>query len=109
MKFLRVLLLGAVAVGIVLALTSTPSSGSGGAGQATGYGDDVVQPCPPGQQTAPDGGPCLQDLEVASGETAGAQSDDGGGGPSTLGWVALGGGIIVLGGGAAYAFGKLRA
>lgn len=108
MKFLRVLLLGAVAIGIVLALTSAPSSGSGGAGQATGYGDDVLQPCPPGQDTAPDGGPCLVDLEVATGETAGAQGDDDGGFDSTI-WLLLGLLIIVLGGGTAYVLGHRKA
>jgi len=107
-KFLRVLLLGAVAIGIVLALTSTPSSGSGAAGQATGYGDDVIQPCPPGQDTAPGGGPCLVDLEVATGETAGAQGDDDGGLDGTI-WLLLGLLIIILGGGTAWVLSHRRA
>jgi hypothetical protein len=103
----RVLLLGAVAVGIVLALTSAPSLGAFGS-QATGYGDSVVQPCPPGEDTAPDGGPCLQDLEVASGETAGEQGDSGGGGLDPWQWGAVGGGVLGLGAGLAYLLGWAR-
>jgi hypothetical protein len=107
-KFLRVLLLGAVAIGIVLAVTSAPSA-SGPLGQVTGYGDSVVQPCPLGQDTAPDGGPCLKDLQVdvASGEAASEQGsgDDGLG---TLTWGLIGLGVVSLGGGAAYAYGRLK-
>ena len=105
-RLVRVLLLGAVAIGIVLALTSAPSS-SGPLGQATGYGDSVIPPCPPGQDTALDGGPCLNDLEVASGEAASEQGD-GDGGMGTLTWVLIGFGVVGLGGGAAYAYGRLK-
>ena len=88
-RLLRVLLLGAVAFGIVLALTAAPSSG-GTRGQ-TGYGDDTVPP---------------RELETSIGETA---SQTGGGDGSNTGLVlGLGAGILVLGGGAAYAVSRLR-
>lgn len=88
-KLIRVLLLGAVAIGILLALTAAPSSG-GTRGQ-TGYGDDTVAP---------------RQLDVEVGETA---SETGGGDGSDTGLVVgIGAGILVLGGGAAFAFSKLR-
>jgi hypothetical protein len=106
-RYLRVLLLGAVAIGIVLALTSAPSS-SGPLGQVTGYGDSVLKPCPPGQDTAFDGGPCLNDLEVASGEAAGSQDEGDDGGLGGMTWVLIGVGVVLVGGGAAYGYGRLR-
>jgi hypothetical protein len=88
-RLVRVLLLGAVAIGIVLALTAAPSSG-GARGQATGYGDDTVPP---------------RSLEVASGQEAGS----GGGGGSNTGLIlGLGAGILLLGGGAAFAYSRLH-
>jgi hypothetical protein len=105
-RFVRVLLLGAVTIGIVLALTSATSS-SGPLGQATGYGDSVLQPCPPGSDTAPGGGPCLQDLEVASGETASEQSGDDDG-VTTTQWLLAGLGLATLAGGGAFAYARLR-
>ena len=98
-KLGRILLLGAVAVGIVLALSSSPSSGDT-RGQATGYGDDVVQPCPPGEDTGPGGEPCLKTFEVAqpASETGGGSGD----GSNTVKYAFVGGMILVLGGGFAY-------
>jgi hypothetical protein len=89
-RLLRVLLLGAVAFGIVLALTAAPSSG-GTRGQS-GYGDDTVPP---------------RELETSIGENAG--SSGGGGGSNTGLILGLGAGIIVLGGGAAFAYSRLNA
>src|SRR5687768_14609434 len=98
-KLGRILLLGAVAVGIVLALTSAPSFG-GVRGQATGYGDDVVQPCAPGEDTGPGGEPCLKSFEVATpASQTGGGSD---GGSDTVKYLFIGGMVLVLGGGAAY-------
>jgi hypothetical protein len=104
-KIVRLLLLGAVAVGIVLALTSAPSSG-GTRGQATGYGDDVVQPCAVGQDTGPNGEACLKSFEVAS--PASQTGDSGGGGTNTGLILGIGAAIIVIGGGGALAFSRLR-
>jgi hypothetical protein len=87
-RLIRVLLLGAVAFGIVLALTAAPSSG-GTRGQS-GYGDDTVPP---------------RQLETSIGETAGSSGD---GGSNTGLVLGLGAGVIVLGGGAAYAVSRLR-
>ena len=86
-RFVRVLLLGAVAFGIVMALTAAPSSG-GTRGQ-TGYGDDTVPP-----------------RQLSIGENASNSGGDDGSNTGLL--LGLGGGIIVLGGGAAFAFSKLR-
>jgi hypothetical protein len=84
----------------VLALTSAPSSG-GTRGQATGYGDDVVQPCPAGQDTGPNGEACLKSFEVAQ---PASQSNDKGSSNTGLkigfGFLLLI--IILLGGGFAY-------
>ena len=104
-KIVRLLLLGAVAVGIVLALTSAPSSG-GTRGQATGYGDDVVKPCPAGQDALPNGDACLKSFEVAQ---PASETGKGGGDDSNTGLIlGIGVGIIVVGGGAAFAFSRLR-
>jgi hypothetical protein len=89
-KIIRVLLLGAVAFGIVLALTTAPSSG--GTRAQTGYGDDTVPP---------------QTKDVIVGETA-SQTGGGGGGSNTGLVVGLGAGVLVLGGGAAFAFARSR-
>jgi hypothetical protein len=89
-KLVRVLLLGAVAFGIVLALTTAPSSG-GTRGQATGYGDDTVPP---------------RSLEVATGANASTSGD--GGGSNTGLVLGIGAGVLVLGGGSAFAFSRLR-
>ena len=87
-KFIRVLLLGAVAFGILLALTAAPSSGVT-RGQS-GYGDDTVPP---------------REIETSIGETA----SSGGDGDSNTGLVlGIGAGVIVLGGGAAYAYSRLK-
>ena len=104
-KIVRLLLLGAVAVGIVLALTTTPSSG-GTRGQASGYGDDVVQPCPAGKDTGPNGEACLKSFEVAQ---PASQSGDKGGGDSNTGLIlGIGLGVLVIGGGAAFGYSKLH-
>jgi hypothetical protein len=104
-KVLRVLLLGAVAVGIVLVFTSAPSSG-GPLGQATGYGPNVVHPCPAGEDVGPTGEPCLKD-EVVQAETASEQAGDGGGGGlSTEEKLALGVAGAGVASGAAYAVAK---
>jgi hypothetical protein len=97
-RAVRVLLLGAVAFGIVLALTAAPSSG-GTRGQATGYGDDVVQPCPAGQDSLANGDACLPSLEVAApaSQSGGAGSDS-----NTVKYIFIAGMVLVLGGGAAY-------
>ena len=87
-KLVRVLLLGAVAFGIVLALTAAPSSG-GTRGQ-TGYGDDTVPP---------------RSLDVEVGETA-SDTGDGGGGSNTGLILGLGLGVVVVGGGAAFAYSR---
>ena len=94
----RILLLGAVAVGIVLALTSAPSFGDA-RGQATGYGDDVVQPCPPGEDTGPGGEPCLKSFEVAS---PAGESDGGDGDSNLVKYIFIAGMVLVIGGGVAY-------
>jgi hypothetical protein len=88
-RLLRVLLLGAVAFGIVLALTAAPSSG-GTRGQ-TGYGDDTVPP---------------RELETSIGETA---SNTGDGGSNTGLVLGIGVGVIVLGGVGALVLSRLRA
>src|SRR5688572_13542628 len=98
-KLGRFLLLGAVMIGVVLALTAAPSSG-GVRGQATGYGDDVVQPCPPGEDTAPDGGPCLKSFEVA--EQASQSGGGDGSDSNTVKYIFIGGMVLVIGGGLAY-------
>ena len=87
MRLVRVLLLGAVAIGIMLALTAAPSSG--GARGQTGYGDDTVPP---------------RQIETAIGEQAG--SGGGGGGSNAVIVLIIGGIVIVLGGGAAYAYSR---
>ena len=104
-KIVRLLLLGAVAIGIVLALTSAPSSG-GTRGQATGYGDDVVQPCPAGQDTGPNGEACLKSFEVA--QPASESKNNDGGGSNTGLILGIGLLIIIVGAGGAYAFSRLR-
>jgi hypothetical protein len=98
-KVIRVLLLGAVAIGIVLALTAAPSSG-GIRGQATGYGDDVLQPCQSGQ-VASDG--CLESLETEVAQAAGSASDDSG---NTFLYVMYGIGALVVIGGVIFFFNK---
>jgi uncharacterized membrane protein len=98
-KLVRVLLLGAVAFGIVMALTAAPSSG-GTRGQATGYGDDVLQQCQSGQ-VASDG--CLQSLETQVAAPAASTSDDSG---DTFLYVMYGLGALVIIGGVAYWFNK---
>jgi hypothetical protein len=97
-KLGRFLLLGAVTVGIALALTAAPSSGDV-RGQATGYGDDVVQPCPPGEDTGPGGEPCLKSFEVATpaGERDGGDSDS-----NLVKYIFIAGMVLVIGGGVAY-------
>lgn len=85
-RLARILLLGVVAVGIVLALTTSPSS-SRALGQATGYGDDTI---PPSQ------------LETASPAT---NASGGGGGNLTL-IFGLGLVVIVVGGAGAYAYSR---
>lgn len=87
-RLVRLLLLGAVAFGIVLALTAAPSSG-GTRGQ-TGYGDDTVPP---------------RSLDVEVGETAANTGGDGDGSNTGL-LLGLGVGIAVVGGGAAYAYSR---
>ena len=86
----RILLLGVVAVGIVLALT-TGISGSRTLGQATGYGSDTV---PPSQ------------LEI--GAPANNASTGGGGGSHLL--LILGGGLVIvlLGGAGAFFYSRSR-
>ena len=86
-RFIRVLLLGAVAFGIVLALTAAPSSG-GTRGQ-TGYGDDTVPP---------------RQLETSIGETAG--SSRGGDGSNTTRVLIVGGIVIVIAGGVVYMYSR---
>lgn len=98
-KLGRFLLLGAVMIGVVLALTVAPSSG-GVRGQATGYGDDVVQPCAPGEDTAADGGPCLKSFEVA--EQAAESGGGSDGGSNLVKYIFIGGMVLVIGGGVAY-------
>ena len=93
-RLIRVLLLGAVAVGILLALTAAPSSG-GTRGQ-TGYGDDVLQPCKPGE-TASDG--CLESLETEVAQAVGSATDDEGN-TATYALYALG--VLVIIGGVAF-------
>ena len=85
-RLIRVLLLGAVAFGIVLALTAAPSSG-GTRGQ-TGYGDDTVPP---------------RQLETSIGETASSSSNDGGSNTIVLVIGAL---IIVIAGGVIYIYSR---
>ena len=99
-KLGRILLLGAVAIGVVLALSTSPSSG-GTRGQATGYGDDVVQPCPPGEDTGPGGEPCLKSFEVAqpASQTGGGA---GGGESNTVKFLFIGAMVLVLFGGVVY-------
>ncbi len=92
-RLVRVLLLGAVAFGIVLALTAAPSSG-GTRGQATGYGDDVLQQCRSGE-VASDG--CLQSLETEVAQEAGSARDSDSGGIVTFTLYALGA-LVVIGG-----------
>lgn len=97
-KLGRILLLGAVAIGIVLALTAAPSSG-GTRGQATGYGDDVLQPCPAGSDVGQNGEPCLQSLEVAQ---AAGRSGDAGSDSNVVKYAFIGGMVLLIGGGVAY-------
>jgi hypothetical protein len=97
-KLGRFLLLGAVAVGIILALTAAPSSG-GTRGQATGYGDDVLKACPAGKSVGANGEACLPSLEVAAPASATSGS---GGNSNTMKYVLIGGMLLVLGGGVAY-------
>ena len=97
-RLIRVLLLGAVAFGIVLALTAAPSSG-GTRGQ-TGYGDDVVQPCKSGE-VASDG--CLQSLETEVAQAAGSGTDDSG---NTINYVLYGVGALVVIGGVVFFFNR---
>jgi hypothetical protein len=97
-RVVRVLLLGAVAFGIVLALTAAPSSG-GTRGQATGYGDDVLQPCPAGATVGANGEACLNTFEVAS---PASQNGGGSGDSNTVKYIFIAGMVLVLGGGAAY-------
>jgi hypothetical protein len=104
-RFARVLLLGAVAVGIVLALTSAPSSGAFGAQDVpSGYGDDVVQECEPGQTSTADD-PCLEE-EVVEGETASGETgdgDDGGVNPVVVAVV-----VVAAAAGAAITYGQIK-
>lgn len=97
-KLGRFLLLGAVMIGVVLALSAAPSAG-GVRGQ-TGYGDDVVQPCAPGEDTGPGGEACLKSFETATpaGETGGGSDD----GSNTVKYIFIAGMVLVIGGGIAY-------
>jgi hypothetical protein len=97
-KLGRFLLLGAVAVGIILALTAAPSSG-GTRGQATGYGDSVLKACPAGANVAANGEACLPSLEVAA---PASQTGGSGGDSNTVKYIFIAGMVLVLGGGAAY-------
>jgi hypothetical protein len=93
-RLVRILMLGVVAAGLTLALTTSPSSGSGGGGrtlgQATGYGDDTV---PPSQ------------LETGQPASAAGNNTGSGGGHLTL-IFGLGLVVVVLGGAGAYAWSR---
>ena len=88
-RLVRILMLGVVAAGLVLALTTSPSSGRA-LGQATGYGDDTIPPS-----------------QLETGQPASAGSNGGGGGHITL-IFGLGLVVIVLGGAGAYAYSRTR-
>lgn len=87
-RLVRILTLGVVAVGLFLALTTTPSS-SRALGQATGYGDDTI---PPSQ------------LETASPAT---NANSGGGGGSNVTLIfGIGLVVIIIGGAGAYLYSR---
>jgi hypothetical protein len=89
-RVVRILMLGVVAVGLFLALTTTASSGRT-LGQATGYGDDTI---PPSQ------------LETAT--PANTSSTSGGGGGHATLIFGIGLVVVVLGGAGAYAYSRTR-
>ena len=88
-RLVRILMLGVVAVGLMLALTTSPSSGRA-LGQATGYGDDTI---PPSQ------------LETGQPVSAAGHNTGSGGGHLTL-IFGLGLVVVVLGGAGAYAWSR---
>lgn len=91
-RLVRILMLGMVAVGLMLALTTSSSSGASNRralGQ-TGYGDDTV---PPSQ------------LETGQPASAASNNTGSGGGHLTL-IFGLGLVVVVLGGAGAYAWSR---
>jgi hypothetical protein len=88
-RLVRILMLGVVAVGLFLALTTAASSGAA-RGQASGYGDDTI---PPSQ------------LETAT--PANSSTSGGGGGHATL-IFGVGLVVVILGGAGAYAYSRTR-
>ena len=88
-RLARILMLGVVAVGLFLALTTAASSGAV-RGQASGYGDDTI---PPSQ---------LETATPANTSTTGS-----GGGHATL-IFGIGLVVVVLGGAGAYAYSRTR-
>ncbi|MEY2478208.1 MAG: hypothetical protein QOG87_3523 [Actinomycetota bacterium] len=99
-RLIRVLLLGAVAFGIVLAVTAAPSSG-GTRGQS-GYGDDTVPPCREDQSGQEASAECLAFLETQVAEPASATDDSG----NTVEYLIYGVGVLVVFGGVTYFYSK---
>jgi hypothetical protein len=88
-RLVRILMLGVVAVGLVLALTTSPSS-SRAMGQ-TGYGSDTVPPS-----------------QLETGQPASAAGNTGSGGGHLTLIFGLGLVVVVLGGAGAYAYSRTR-
>jgi hypothetical protein len=89
-RLVRILMLGVVAVGLFLALTTAASSGAA-RGQASGYGDDTI---PPSQ------------LETAT--PANTSTSSGGGGSHATLIFGVGLVVVILGGAGAYAYSRTR-
>jgi len=89
-RLVRIVMLGVVAVGLMLALTTSASSGKT-LGQASGYGDDTI---PPSQ------------IETATPANSTGTSGSGGGHATLI--FGLGLVVVVLGGAGAYAYSRTR-
>jgi hypothetical protein len=87
-RVVRILMLGVVAAGFVLALTTSPSSGRP-LGQATGYGSDTIPPS-----------------QLETGQPASAGGDSSGGGGNLTEIFGIGLAVIVVGGAGAYAYSR---